>query len=257
MSRGDEGRRRKAVARRLGGEPVEQVARAAGRSRQWVARRVRRYEPTDPDWAWERPRAAGTVANRTPVAVEAQVLALRERLVANPWAQIGAEAIAWELEKLGISPPTTRTIERILSRSGAVRRPRRERPPAKGVPYPAPPCQTVGDLHQADLVGPRHLDGGEPFIALNMVDVAAHAGGIEIAADEREQTICAALVALWERHGVPRRLQLDNGKPFILGGGTLGEVVRLCLHQGATPVFVPQGEPWRNGVVEHYNDTFD
>ncbi|MGH2745124.1 MAG: hypothetical protein ACRDN8_22060, partial [Thermoleophilaceae bacterium] len=37
----------------------------------------------------------------------------------------------------------------------------------------------------------------------------------------------------------------------------LGEVVRLCLHQGATPVFIPQGEPWRNGVVEHYNDTFD
>ncbi|MGH2804937.1 MAG: hypothetical protein ACRDL4_18140 [Thermoleophilaceae bacterium] len=191
------------------------------------------------------------------MAVEAQVLEVRERLVANPWAQIGAEAIAWELEKLGISPPTTRTIERILARSGAARRSRRERPSAKGVPYPTPPCEAVGDLHQADLVGPRHLDGGEPFIALNMVDVAAHAGGIEITADEREETICGALMSLWERHGVPRRLQLDNGKPFIVGGGTLGEVVRLCLHQGTTPVFIPQGEPWRNGVVEHYNDTFD
>lgn len=257
MSKDEERRRREAVARRLGGESAHEVARSMGRSRQWVARWVRRYEPTDPDWARERSRVARTVANRTPAALAAQVLEVRRRLVANPWAQIGAEAIAWELEKLGIGAPTTRTIERILSRSGAAVRPRRERPPAKGVPYPAPPCEAVGDLHQADLVGPRHLDGGEPFIALNMVDIAAHAGGIQITPDEREQTICQAFMALWERHGVPRRLQLDNGKPFVVGGGALGEVVRLCLRQGATPVFIPQGEPWRNGVVEHYNDTFD
>ena len=218
---------------------------------------MRRYDPADPDWASERSRAARTVANRTPAVVEAQVLELRARLVAHPWAQIGAEAIAWELEKLGVTPPTTRTIERILRRAGAAGRARPGRRPAQGVPYPAPPCAASGDLHQADLVGPRHLDGGEPFIALNMVDIATHAGGIEITPDERERTISAALVALWERHGVPRRLQLDNGKPFIVGGGTPGEVVRLCLHQGTTPVFIPQGEPWRNGVVEHYNDTFD
>ena len=249
--------RSKAVARRLAGESPEAIARSLGRSRQWVARWVRRYDPADSDWAKERSCAPRQVANRTPGDVEAQVLAVRARLEANPWAQVGAEAIAWELEKLGARAPTTRTIERILKRAGVVRHSRRERPLAKGVPYPAPACRGVGDLHQADLVGPRHLDGGEPFIALNMVDIAAHAGGIEITPDEREATICGALVALWERRGVPQRLQLDNGKPFILGGGTLGEVVRVCLHQGTTPVFIPQGEPWRNGVVEHFNDTFD
>jgi putative transposase len=37
----------------------------------------------------------------------------------------------------------------------------------------------------------------------------------------------------------------------------LGEVVRVCLHQGATPVFIPPREPWRNGSIEHFNDTFD
>lgn len=114
MSKGEERRRREAVRRRLAGEPVGEIARTVGRSRQWVARWVRRYEPADPDWASERSRAARTVANRTPAAVEAQVLEVRERLVAHPWAQIGAEAIAWELEKLGIDAPTTRTIERIL-----------------------------------------------------------------------------------------------------------------------------------------------
>ncbi|MGH3030881.1 MAG: hypothetical protein ACRDNE_08980 [Gaiellaceae bacterium] len=32
--------------------------------------------------------------HRTPAELEAVVLAVRERLVANPWAQVGAEAIA-------------------------------------------------------------------------------------------------------------------------------------------------------------------
>jgi hypothetical protein len=33
--------------------------------------------------------------------------------------------------------------------------------------------------------------------------------------------------------------------------------VRVSLRQGATPVFIPQGEPWRNGTCEQFNDTFD
>jgi putative transposase len=34
-------------------------------------------------------------------------------------------------------------------------------------------------------------------------------------------------------------------------------VAQLCLHNDAIPVFIPAGEPWRNGVVERFNDTFD
>ena len=151
----------------------------------------------------------------------------------------------------------TRTIERILKRAGLVERRRRQRPKSKGLPYPAPPAEAVGDVHQADLVGPRHLDGGMPFVALNCVDVVPHAAAIGIAPDQREETITEALIGLWERLGVPLRLQLDNGKPFLLGSASLGEIARVALHQGATPVFIPQGEPWRNGVCEQFNDTFD
>lgn len=28
-------------------------------------------------------------------------------------------------------------------------------------------------------------------------------------------------------------------------------------YPGATPVFIPPREPWRNGTIEHFNDTFD
>lgn len=55
---------------------------------------------------------------------------------------------------------------------------------------------------------------------------------------------------------MPARVQFDNGGPFVSPTG-VGEVVRHCLHQGATPVFIPPREPWRNGTIEHFNDTFD
>jgi hypothetical protein len=113
-----------------------------------------------------------------------------------------------------------------------------------------------GELHEADLVGPRHLAGGVRFYALNAVDLAPHRAGIEIIEDKADEGIARGLIALWERLGVPARVKFDNGGPFICPRG-LGLVIRLCLHQGVTPVFIPQGEPWRNGTIERFNDTFD
>ena len=194
--------------------------------------------------------------HRTAAETEALVLAVRGRLGASPWAQVGADAIAWELRKLGVEPPPMRTIERILARGGATRRSSSRRREPKGVPYPAVAVERPGDLHEADLVGPRHLGGGVRFYALNAIDLASHRCGIEIVPASSDGTVAGALVALWGRLGLPVRLQLDNGGPFVAPRG-LGLLVRLCLHQGVTPRFVPPREPWRNGTVEHFDDTFD
>jgi len=94
------------------------------------------------------------------------------------------------------------------------------------------------------------------FHALNQIDVASHHAGIEIMADRADERVVAGLHALWSRHGVPGRVQFDNGGPFTSPTG-VGEVVRFCVHQGATPVFIPPREPWRNGTIERFNDTFD
>src|SRR5919106_786151 len=250
------GLRRAAARRRLAGESPEAIATDLGRTRQWVAKWAARYDPHDPGWANGRSRAPKRVARRTAADVEAQVLAVRARLEANPWAQVGAPAIAWELDKLGARAVPARTIERILARAGATRRERPRRRVSKGIPYPAPVCERVGDLVQVDLIGPRHLDGGARFHALTQIDVCSHHAGIEIVSDRVDQRVLAALGRLWDRHGLPRRIQFDNGGPFTAPTG-VGELVRVCLHQGATPVFIPPREPWRNGTIEHFNDTFD
>jgi putative transposase len=248
--------RREAARRRLAGESPRAITRDLGRTRQWVAKWAARYNSHDPAWAEGRSRAPQRVANRTAPDIEAQVLEVRARLEENPWAQVGAPAIAWELEKLGALAPPQRTIEEILERAGATRRERPGRRASKGIPYPAPAARRPGDVVQVDLVGPRHLDGGVRFHALNQIDVASHHAGIEIVCDRSDGRVLGALHALWGRHGVPRRVQFDNGGPFVSPTG-IGEVVRVCLHQGATPVFVPPREPWRNATIEHFNDTFD
>src|SRR5256885_12400052 len=215
MDRVEIGLRREAARRRLAGESPRAVARDLGRTRQWVAKWAARYDPQDRSWAAGRSRAPKRVANRTAAGVEAQVLEVRARLEANPWAQVGALAIAWELEKLGALVPPGRTIEEILERPGATKRQRPVRRASKGIPYPAPAARVAGEVVQVALVGPRHLDGGVRFHALNQIDVASPHAGIESVEDRRDQRVLVALHALWVRHGVPARLQFDNGGPFV------------------------------------------
>ncbi|MFH1005931.1 MAG: integrase core domain-containing protein, partial [Candidatus Latescibacterota bacterium] len=37
----------------------------------------------------------------------------------------------------------------------------------------------------------------------------------------------------------------------------MGPLIRLCLHHDVEPWFIPPGEPWRNGVVEKFNDHYE
>jgi hypothetical protein len=60
--------------------------------------------------------------------------------------------------------------------------------------------------------------------------------------------------------GLPDFLQLDNELSFHGSHKhprSPGLVIRLCLYFGVQPVFIPIGEPWRNGVIEKFNDTYN
>jgi hypothetical protein len=36
----------------------------------------------------------------------------------------------------------------------------------------------------------------------------------------------------------------------------MGPLIRLCLHYGVEPWFIPVAEPWRNGMIESFNDRY-
>ena len=54
-------------------------------------------------------------------------------------------------------------------------------------------------------------------------------------------------------------IQIDNAMYFY-GSPThprgMGPLIRLCLHNGVEPWFIPVAEPWRNGAVEHFNNFY-
>jgi hypothetical protein len=38
---------------------------------------------------------------------------------------------------------------------------------------------------------------------------------------------------------------------------SFGAVIRICLYMGIQPLFIPLREPWRNGIIEHFQNVFD
>jgi putative transposase len=187
------------------------------------------------------------------------VLEIRKRLIADPWAQVGSGAIAWEMAKLGFDPPQSRTTEPILARAGVPkRRSRPDRYIPKGTPYPAQlALPRPNAIHEVDLVGPRHLEGAVSFHFLNAMDLGRRKAAIEILPSKSEREVATGLVAIWSRLGIPELVKFDNGKTLQGIHGHMALPVRLALTAGARVRFIPFGEPWRNGVIEHFNDVFD
>jgi hypothetical protein len=257
--------RQEAVRRRLAGESPTEIAESLGRTTRWVRKWVVRHdiEGESASWAVSRSRAPHRSPSRTPGELEALILAARAALVANPRAQYGALAIQWELRRVGVETiPPARTIERVLARAG-VTQPRRRQAGyvSKGVPYPTPVDVEPGTTHQIDMVGPRHLFGAAQFHALNLIDVGSHLAGNQIVTEVRPPLLAASLARIWAQVGVPTIAQFDNHANFR--GGIqpawqyFSPIVATCLDLGVVPRFIPLREPWRNGVVEHFNDVWD
>jgi transposase InsO family protein len=171
----------------------------------------------------------------------------------------GAQAIRGELEDLEIkSLPSVRTINRILNRNELTHR-RTGRYRAKGTPYPKLLGCAVNEVQQADWIGPNYLMGGFRFYSLNAVDLATGRCGVQPSLAKDGQSVFNAFWAIWRRLGVPHNLQVDNaeefyGSPKYPRG--MGPLIRLCLNQGIELWFTPPAEPWRNGVVEKFNDHY-
>lgn len=170
----------------------------------------------------------------------------------------GAQAIRWELEDRGIVSPSTRTINRILNRLDLVDRPS-DGYLSKGRKYPALNGSTANRVHQADFVGPLYLKGPLRFYSLNSIDLATRRCAIEPMIQRAGQNTVDAFWAIWQRLGLPDHQQVDNewlffGSPQHPRG--MGILIRLCLYYNVELWFIPPSEPWRNGVVEGFNDHY-
>ena len=248
--------RQRAIERYLDGESPAAIYRSMGYSRQWFYKWLQRGMEGAEEWFRERSRRPHSSPTRYGAEIEEIVTLVRLSLY-NRGLFCGAQAIRWELEDLQVSPlPSVRTIARILARKQLTHR-RTGRYEPKGKKYPQVVAERPGDVHQSDFVGPCFLKGPVRFYSLNTVDVASGRCAVESVPRRAGQTTVNALWASWSRLGLPRHQQVDNelvfyGSPVHPRG--MGKLIRLCLLHGIEVWFIPQGEPWRNGVVEKFND---
>ena len=222
---------------------------------------VKRYKTGDKNWFKDQSKTPKHIPKKLDEKMEQLIVSVRERLENTKFAQIGASSIAWQIRKLGNTPPPSWTINRVLKRNGCITL-QAEKKTQKSenkysyfteVFYP-------GNIHQADLVGPRYIRGDGRFYSFNTIDISTHAAhGFPIRSKD-DDSIVLALLDTWKSLGVPEYLQFDNELSFRGSNRyphSLGKVLTLCLFMNIQPIIIPPGEPWRNGIIEHFNDTFE
>jgi len=250
--------RASAVERYFSGEDPESICSSLGKTTRWLYKWVARRKSDDPAWFEDQSRRPLSSPNRTPAEIE-QIVEMVRLSLYNKDLFCGNQAIQWEMNDMEVQPiPSLTTIGRILRRRELTHR-RTGRYTPKGKKYPELPSREPNQTQQVDMVGPCYLTGPIKFYSLHAVDTAINRCGIEPITSRAAQSVLDAVYAIWLRMGIPDNLQVDNemaffGSPVYPRG--MGPLIRLCLHYGVKLWFIPPSEPWRNGVVEKFNDHY-
>ena len=243
--------RKQAIELYLGGTSISDIVQKLNRSRQWVHKWITRYRNIGGDeWYHSESTSPKHMHNRTPQYEEELVINIRKALEGRTYSQTGALTIMYEVERMGLKPPSIPTINRILKRNNLINYSSVKQ--RKGIEYP----NHFTLVQQMDLVGPRYLTGGSRFYFQNIIDTENHHVGVYPIRDKRSVTITKVIARFWTIYGIPDYLQMDNELSFRGSNRhprSLGIVLRLALSQGVTPIFIPPSEPWRNGIIEKFN----
>jgi len=245
--------RQDAVQLFLENTPVDSIARKLSKSRQWVYKWISRYRNNlGREWYKDQSKAPKTLAGGISANIEHAIIEARKRLDSNPYSQKGAISILYELNQLEIDAPSVATINRILKRNGLIKK--TETAISKSKEYPT----HYYDVQQMDLIGPRYLKGGFKFYIFTIIDKNNHMSGVYPIANKAAQNIVPAIIDFWTVYQMPDYLQMDNELSFKGSNRhprSLGILLRTAISNGVTPIFIPVAEPWRNGVVEKFNET--
>lgn len=232
------------------GNSVAEISRKFGRSRQWIYKWLDRHSEGSENWNTSRSRSPVHKAKRIAEPLERLVVETRLRLEASPYSESGAYAIWHDMSSHGITPPSVATINRIIGSHGLARR--KPRYTKSDIDYPAVPLNT----HMMDLIGPRHLRGGPRFFMLTIISNDSRHAGVYPILTKNSLDVTQSVVAFWKSFSVPDFLQMDNELSFKGSNRHprgLGLLLRTALAFNVTPRFIPVGEPWRNGVIERFN----
>jgi transposase InsO family protein len=173
---------------------------------KWLGRRTMGDEPLA-----DRSRRPHSSPLRSPAAVEARVLAVRDEHPA--W---GARKIVRCLERDGHDAPAGSTVHAILRRHGRVDAPSG----TPGKPWQRFEKPAPNLLWQMDFKGRVALANGAACHPLTIVDDhSRYAVCLQACGNERSETVRLELEATFHHYGLPNAMLVDNGSPWGDGPG--------------------------------------
>jgi hypothetical protein len=213
------------------------------------------------DWS-DRP-SIPRKTTRTDAAIEDLVLTVRSELGKHSDLGFhGAEAIHESLKARKVeSPPSVRTINRILERRGALDGQRRIRRPAPPPGWHLPEVASRRrELDSFDVVEGLVIKGGPQVEVLNGVSLhGGLAASWPMEASVTAKIVVESLIEHWRAFGLPGYAQFDNDTIFQgphAHPDVIGRVSRLCLSLEVVPVFVVPHEFGFQSAIENYNGTW-
>lgn len=243
--------RQEAVRLFLQGISAQKISEQLDRTRQWVYKWVDQYQKSlDKDWSKTRSNTPHSILNKTSASIESTVIEIRNRLSNNPYAQKGAISILYEFERLGITPPSLSTINRILKRNHLI-----DLSKVKQIKQKEYPDYFTG-VQQMDLIGPKYLKGGFRFYFYCIIDTETHYASVYPITNKSAKSIAPCIIDFWTNYRLPDFLQMDNELSFRGSNRHprgLGMILKISISNGVIPIFIPLAEPWRNGIIEKFN----
>jgi hypothetical protein len=249
----------------IGGSYPTAICRQLNRSRTWFYKTLDRYRQGGRQALASRSRAPQHIHNRIPAETEAAIVRLRRTIISGDdpelrYANMGADALASELEHAKIKPPHRATIHRILKRHDLVK-PHQRKNKKRKLPddYPWPCVQNPNDLHLLDFVM-RSIQGEGRIYGFNLLDQARRWPFLRAETPKSADNVCQFLVSAWQEIGLPAALYVDNDTVWNGGGRgqrVLSTVVRLCLLVGVEVIFIPPYTYEANPVMESFKGVWD
>lgn len=196
----------------------------------------------------DRSRRPHVSPRRSPVEVEAQILAVRD---AHPaW---GARKIVHCLSRDGLTPPATSTVHAILQRHGRVAAP----PTGPTRPLMRFEKDAPNALWQMDFKGHIPLADGTPCHPLTMIDDhSRYALRLTACSNQQRMTVQQQLTQTFYRYGLPDALFVDNGPPWGDGSQSRWTGLRVWLLKlGIDVIYARPMHPQSRGKNERFHRT--
>lgn len=231
------------------GANIAALCREFGITRQTGHKWLKRFREQGPDGLDEQSRRPKATPLATAEEVVAAIVQARE---AHPrW---GARKLAVVLQrKLREQAPSERTIHRVLERFGKLRKRRQRR--ALDVVDHAPDVKAgaPNDVWTVDFKGWWRTSDGERCEPLTVRDAfSRYVLAIQLLEGTSTKAVRPAFEKLFERHGVPKAIQCDNGSPFasVQGRAGLTALSAWWVSLGIQIVRSRPGCPQDNGAHE-------